>query len=90
MTEDYSPDAMKQAMEHNLYALQYLLYTVALDRFLTLRVKDYHYSTHFGGVIYVFMRGVNREYGETAGFYRDRPSEELIGELRQLLIDQER
>ena len=90
VTHDYSHDAMKQAMENNLYALQYLLYTVALDRFLALRVKDYHYSTHFGGVIYVFLRGVNREYGETAGFYRDRPSEELIGELRQLLIDQGR
>ena len=90
VTQDYSPDAMKQAMENNLYALQYLLYTVAFDRFLALRVKDYHYSTHFGGVIYVFLRGVNREYGETAGFYRDRPSEELIGELRQLLIDQGR
>ena len=90
VTEDYCHDAMKQAMENNLYALQYLLYTVALDRYLSLRVKNYHYSTHFGGVIYVFLRGVNKEYGETTGFYRDRPSEELIGELRQLLIDQGR
>jgi exodeoxyribonuclease V beta subunit len=81
---------MKQAMENNLYALQYLLYTVALDRYLSLRVKNYNYSTHFGGVIYVFLRGVNKEYGETAGFYRDHPSEELIRELTQLLIDQGR
>ena len=90
VTEDYCHDAMKQAMENNLYSLQYLLYTVALDRYLSLRVKNYHYSTHFGGVIYVFLRGVNKEYGETTGFYRDRPSEGLIGGLRQLLIDQGR
>ena len=87
-TQDYSPDAMKEAMDNNLYALQYLLYTVALDRYLSLRVKNYHYSTHFGEVIYVFLRGVSKEHGETTGFYRDRPSEELIRDLTQLLIDQ--
>ena len=87
--EDYGEDAMKQAMVKNFYSLQYLLYTVALDRYLSLRDKDYHYSTHFGGVIYVFLRGVSSELGETTGFYRDRPPEELIRELMQLLIEEE-
>ena len=87
--ENYGQEAMKEAMGNNLYALQYLLYTVALNRYLSLRVKDYSYATHFGGVIYVFLRGASTEYGETTGFYRDRPSEELILELTQLLIDEE-
>ncbi|NTW69447.1 MAG: exodeoxyribonuclease V subunit beta [Chlorobiaceae bacterium] len=86
--EDYNKEAMKEAMETNLYALQYLLYTVALDRYLSLRVKNYSYGEHFGGVIYVFLRGVHGEYGETKGFFRDRPQEELIKELTNILIQQ--
>ncbi|TLU84744.1 MAG: exodeoxyribonuclease V subunit beta [Chlorobium sp.] len=87
--EDYGPEAMRQAMQLNLYPLQYLLYTVALNRYLSLRVKNYRYGTHFGGVIYVFLRGVNKELGEKRGFYRDLPSEALIEALTNLLIDLE-
>ena len=62
---------------------------MALNRYLSLRVKNYRYATHFGGVIYVFLRGASMEMGDTTGFCRDRPSEELILELTQLLIDEE-
>lgn len=88
--EDYAQDAMSVAMQKHLYPLQYLLYTVALNRYLSLRVKNYRYSTHFGGVIYVFLRGVNREYGENFGFFRDLPPEELIEALTNLLIDEDK
>ena len=88
-TKDYGHDAMKQAMDNNLYFLQYLLYTVALNRYLSLRVENYAYSTHFGGVMYVFMRGVSEAEGETTGFYRAHPSEALVQELSQLLIETE-
>lgn len=87
--EDYGPDAMRLSMQQNLYPLQYLLYTVALNRYLSLRLKNYRYSTHFGGVIYVFLRGVQREYGESRGFFRDLPPEELIEALTNLLIEHE-
>jgi exodeoxyribonuclease V beta subunit len=87
--EDYGPDAMRLAMQQNLYPLQYLLYTVALNRYLVLRVKNYCYSSHFGGVIYVFLRGVNREEGESRGFFRDLPSEGLVEALTNLLIEEE-
>jgi exodeoxyribonuclease V beta subunit len=76
-------------MQDNLYRLQYLLYTVALDRFLSLRVPGYRYETHFGGAIYVFLRGVSAERGEEYGFFRDLPSEALIRELQELLIETE-
>ncbi|MEI8187258.1 MAG: exodeoxyribonuclease V subunit beta [Chlorobiaceae bacterium] len=85
--QDYGEESMRDAMAKNMYTLQYLLYTVALNRYLSLRVKNYSYSTHFGGVIYVFLRGVSGEEGETTGFYRDCPDEELIRELTQLLIE---
>jgi exodeoxyribonuclease V beta subunit len=87
--DDYGPDSMRPAMQQNLYVLQYLLYTVALNRFLSLRVANYRYGSHFGGVIYVFLRGVQREKGESRGFFRDLPPEALIESLTNLLIEHE-
>lgn len=45
-------------------------YTVALNRYLSLRVRDYDYATHFGGVMYIFLRGVSADKGEEFGFFR--------------------
>ncbi len=87
--EEYRREKLGKAMAENLYRLQYLLYTVALDRYLSLRVPGYRYATHFGGVIYVFLRGVHAAQGESHGFYRDLPPEELIRELSVLLIEAE-
>ncbi len=86
--DDYNQTAMVQAMQQHLYPLQYLLYTVALNRYLALRVKNYRYSTHFGGIIYVFLRGASREHGEERGFFRDRPSEALIEALSTILVEE--
>ena len=55
---DYDRQKIDQAMRDHGYHLQSLLYTVALHRYLQRRVKDYRYTTHFGGVIYLFLRGV--------------------------------
>ena len=84
--EDYGREAIKAAMEHNLYPLQYLLYTVALNRYLSLRVRDYDYTTHFGGVLYVFLRGVSPDRGEEFGYFRDIPPVEMIDGLTKSLI----
>ncbi len=85
--EDYGQDSMTQAMQKNLYPLQYLLYTVALNRYLSLRMKNYSYGSHFGGVIYVFLRGASMEHGESCGFFRDLPPVELIEALTHILIE---
>jgi len=84
--EDYGRSALKGAMERRLYPLQYLLYTVALNRYLSLRVKDYNYATHFGGVLYVFLRGVSPERGEEYGIFRDIPPAGMIDELTECLL----
>lgn len=84
--EDYGQEALKTAMERNLYPLQYLLYTVALNRYLSLRVRDYDYATHFGGVIYIFLRGVSTKKGEEFGYFRDIPPVEMIDALTKSLI----
>jgi exodeoxyribonuclease V beta subunit len=85
--DDYRAESLKRAMEENLYPLQYLLYTVALNRYLQLRVPGYRYATHCGGVLYLFLRGVTPVNGEKTGFYRDLPPEELIEELTNILVE---
>jgi exodeoxyribonuclease V beta subunit len=84
--EAYYGESLKSAMDQKLYSLQYLLYTVALNRFLALRVRDYQYATHFGGVLYLFLRGMDRARGEEFGVFRDTPPVELIDELTNCLI----
>lgn len=84
--EDYGRESLKAAMERSLYPLQYLLYTVALNRYLSLRVSGFNYASHFGGVLYVFLRGMSRERGEEFGVFRDLPPVEMIDELTECLI----
>ena len=62
------------------YHLQYHLYTLALHRYLSKRKPGYNYEDHFGGVLYLFIRGISSEVPQT-GIYFGRPSLELITEL---------
>lgn len=87
--EDYSQDLMKQEMVRNLYPLQYLLYSVALNRYLSLRVADYDYDNHFGGVFYLFLRGMKPQQGSQFGVFRDLPPSDLIKKLTDKLVETE-
>ena len=78
---DYATERVTETMWREGYILQYLLYVVALDRYLGFRIKDYQYSSHFGGVYYVFLRGVNPAEGPKYGIYRDLPDESLVRAL---------
>lgn len=84
--KDYDQDALRAAMEGAFYILQYHIYTLALDQYLRLRLPGYDYDTHFGGVYYIFLRGVDPEMGPAFGIYSDRPSGKLIEELGAELI----
>lgn len=79
----YTPQAMAGAMQEHRYDLQYQLYTLALHRFLRHRIADYDYQRHFGGVIYLFLRGVDpASVGQ--GVYTARPSLALVNALDAL------
>ena len=58
---DYTPENLTRAMREHNYGLQYWIYTVVLHRYLQLRLPDYDYETHFGGVRYLFVRGMQPE-----------------------------
>ena len=59
------------------YDLQYQLYTLALHRYLRHRIADYDYERHFGGVIYLCLRGGDKEHPQQ-GIYATRPNAGLI------------
>ena len=85
--DQYSQDAMFDAMSDHHYFLQYYIYTTALHRYLQLRLKDYDYNTHFGGVFYLFIRGMHPEYGSKYGVFHDRPEKLAIVELSKLFSE---
>lgn len=75
--DNYTGAALQSAMAYNNYHLQYMIYAVALKKYLEVRVDNFDYSTQFGGVIYLFLRGL-RNNNDT-GIFTYRPSfEEII------------
>jgi exodeoxyribonuclease V beta subunit len=70
-------------MADHHYFLQYHLYLVALHRYLAYRLPGYDYDTHFGGVYYLFIRGMSKEKNGF-GVFRDRPGREMVEALSDL------
>lgn len=81
---DYAPARLAEEIRRRHYDLQYRLYTVALDKYLRARVPDYDYDRHFGGVCYIFLRGVHESHPE-CGIHFDRPSADFLREFRVVL-----
>ncbi|SFX63692.1 exodeoxyribonuclease V subunit beta [Marinospirillum alkaliphilum] len=77
----YSPAALREAILHKRYDLQYVLYLLALHRQLKARLPDYDYDRHLGGAIYVFLRG---DPAQGDGLFMDRPPKSLIESLDRL------
>lgn len=82
-SEAYTQQAMAAAMQMHRYDLQYQLYSLALHRYLRHRIADYRYDDHFGGVIYLFLRGVDAA-DPHSGIFRTRPDAELIDKMDNL------
>jgi exodeoxyribonuclease V beta subunit len=80
---DYAADPLAEAMAREHYYLQYLIYTVALHRYLTLRLSAYDYESHFGGVYYLFLRGMAPH--RKTGIFWDRPKLGLVKALETRL-----
>ncbi|MBS0551688.1 MAG: PD-(D/E)XK nuclease family protein, partial [Proteobacteria bacterium] len=86
--EDYAPPRLEVAMQAHGYHLQHLLYSVALHRHLARSLAGYDYERHFGGVLYLFVRGVRpgwRQDGQPAGVFHHRAEHATIAELDALL-----
>lgn len=81
--KDYSVDRLKTAMDASLYNFQYLIYTIALDLWLKQRLPEYSYEKHFGGVFYLFLRGIGHG---TNGIFFTRPEQQFLENFKQYFI----
>lgn len=81
--QDYKQSNIIKCMGADRYDLQFLLYTLAVHRYLKSRLgENYDYDSHFGGVAYLFLRGMTGE--SNSGVYFEKPDKALIDEMDAL------
>lgn len=77
--EDYAAEGLRDYVRQHDYDLQYLIYCVAMLRWLRLRMgAAFDFDRHFGGVRYLFLRGLD---SEGHGIHIDTPPQDLLAAL---------
>ncbi len=85
----YNKKNILKTILYHRYDIQYQIYSFALHRYLKLNFKNYNYNNNFGGVYYIFLRGLfidinnNRSYTGISYF---KPTIKLISELENIFI----
>ncbi len=82
----YHGEALKSAMADHRYDLQYQIYALALHRFLRSRLANYQYEQHFGGVYYLFLRGMDGQSDH--GIFAAKPTLDFLQEMDRLIDGQ--
>lgn len=85
---NYQGEALQSAMLSHAYPLQYLIYSLALHRHLQQRLPDYDPEIHFGGVYYLFLRGMKAEWSQTGVFF-DRLDRRLLESVDQIMAGEQ-
>jgi len=81
----YTEDALALNNDKKAYTLQYLIYSLALHLHLSERIENYHYAEHFGGVFYLYMRGMHPEH-KGKGVFNHLPEKHVIDALSKYLL----
>lgn len=79
---DYDAAGVEKAMEEQNYHLQYLIYALAVSRYLKNRLDNFDYERDFGGVIYCFVRGMRK--GTTNGVFFCKPDWAVVRKLEEM------
>jgi len=90
--EQYTPNLLAQDIIKHNYDLQFLIYSLALHRYLQSKLDDYEYSRDFGGVYYLFLRAMrpgNTEIASGAGVFYDALPERFVKALDEIFSGQE-
>jgi exodeoxyribonuclease V beta subunit len=74
--EAYAGPALLTHMREKRYVMQYYVYALALYLFLRNRLGDFDFDAVFGGVFYLFLRGMDGRGGQ--GVFSDRPDPRQI------------
>ncbi|MEN9303513.1 MAG: exodeoxyribonuclease subunit beta [Bacteroidota bacterium] len=80
---DYNRAGVELAMNESNYHLQYLIYALALEKYLKSKIPDFNFEHQFGGVIYLFLRGTRTN--ENSGVFTQTVSANEIRELERIL-----
>lgn len=81
----YTQDYLVESMEHSHYNLQYLIYAIALHKYLKHRLAGYDFDQHFGGAYYIYLRGIEKDSTAHGVFYDSlQNAKELIEDLAEL------
>ncbi|MER2494044.1 exodeoxyribonuclease V subunit beta [Catenovulum sediminis] len=81
----YNQAALKLNNEAHYYDLQYLIYALALHRYLNKRLPNYNFSQHFGGVYYLYLRGMHPDNPDYLGVYYKKLEEDLVTKLDSIM-----
>ncbi|MBE0439951.1 MAG: exodeoxyribonuclease V subunit beta [Gammaproteobacteria bacterium] len=85
--QDYQQTQLDDAMLSHDYPLQYLIYSLALHRYLRLRLPNYDPVQHLGGVLYLFIRGMHPDWHQS-GVFSDQINSDLIEALDRYMQGQ--
>ncbi len=83
--DDYGQPSLVAAMREGHYFLQYYLYAIAVHRYLGRRLPRYDYDEHFGGVLYLFLRGMSPTTGVSRGVFFEKPPLQRLQALSDVL-----
>jgi len=81
----YQYDTMRTNIEHNHYDLQYLIYSLALHRHLSYALDNYDVNKHFGGIYYLYLRGMTDDkQHQGKGVYHRKITNDELDQLDQM------
>jgi exodeoxyribonuclease V beta subunit len=80
----YSQNNLFKSILDENYFLQYYFYVIGFDQYLRTKLPQYQYDLHFGGVYYLFLRGMNKP--DFNGIYYDHIPKDLLEALRKEIL----
>lgn len=80
----YTQQKILKSIFESRYDVQILFYSLALYRFLKTTLPNFSYEKDFGGVMYLYLRGMNSFDARSSGQFYVKPSEALIERLDRL------
>ena len=87
--DGYDAASLRRAMTHGEYDWQALLYTLALHRWLRFRLgAAYDYARDFGGIRYLFCRGLDAGRSDSPGIHAQCFAPELVHALDALFAEE--
>ena len=81
--DNYSTSEMEAEMISHSYHLQYYIYAVALKRWLKRMHGEDYFRENFGGVYYIFLRGVRKDLENFDGIYFAK-ADDIVDSIEKL------